>query len=468
MSINCVILCGGSGTRLWPLSRKKIPKQFLSLTNDKTMLQNTICRLKELSNITIDKYILICNKEHYFLVESQIEQLKLEKEYLIVIEPQGRDTAPAIATSSLLSNENDITIVLPSDHVFNDIDFCQSIETGIQYVNNSIVTFGIMPTTPETGYGYIETNNEYKTISFKEKPNVELAWQYVCDGRYLWNAGIFMFESKSMIECFRKYAPDIIEACRITLENSKTTNRLIELSSEYFMKSKCISVDYAIMEKLTNDSESIISAYTIPYKSKWSDIGSFKALYEECEKDAQKNVTNGSVMYKSRNCYVNSEKEVACIGINNMIVVDTKDALLLCDMESSQEIKNVIHLIKNKDLLDIHTKAYRPWGWYINIEGGTNTGFKVKRIGVYPGKRLSLQSHNRRSEHWVIVKGNAIVQVGNNFHNMTKDQYIYIPVKELHRIENVGEEILEFVETQIGDYLGEDDIVRYEDDFGRV
>ena len=469
MIINCAILCGGSGTRLWPLSRKKLPKQFLKLTNDKTMLQNTINRLNSSSCVNINKFIIICNKEHYFLVESQIEELKIKQDYIIVTEPIGRDTAPAVAISALLSYENNVTIVLPCDHVFKDDDFCETIAEGLKYVNNSIVTFGVKPTYPETGYGYIEIDNDtFKTISFKEKPDSAVALEYYKSGKYLWNAGIFMFENKTMIECFDKYAHDILQNCRKTLNSSKQENKLLHLNASIFEHTRIISVDYAIMENLTFDKEASKGAFTVPYNSKWSDIGSFKALYDECEKDEQQNVAHGSIMYNSSNCYVNGEREIACIGVKNLIVVDTRDALLICDKESSQDIKHVTKLVSNSELLDVHAKAFRPWGWYINIEGDSYSGFKVKRIGVYPGKRLSLQSHNKRSEHWVIVRGNAKVELGNTIHMLKENNHIYIPVKELHRIENIGDDMLEFVETQIGSYLGEDDIVRYEDDFGRI
>jgi mannose-1-phosphate guanylyltransferase/mannose-1-phosphate guanylyltransferase/mannose-6-phosphate isomerase len=310
---------------------------------------------------------------------------------------------------------------------------------------------------------------------FVEKPNYENAKKYFEQGNYLWNAGVFAFKNKNMIHCFEQYAPDILSSCRETIYNSSFTSTVTNLSELYFSQCRSISVDYAIMEKLCNDTENNkIRKITIPYLSHWNDIGSFSALYNELvkeESDHNKNVLKGDVhIINTTNSYIESDKLVATIGIDNLIIIDTDDALLVCHKDKSQGVKRIVDELKNakREEASIHTKVFRPWGYYINVHGDDKSGFKIKTIVVYPRKRLSLQSHNYRSEHWVIVKGNAKVQVDNTEYLLNKDEHIYIPIQTLHRIENVGMDLLEFTETQIGNYLGEDDIIRYEDDFGRV
>ena len=481
--VHFVILCGGSGTRLWPKSREKLPKQLLSLTNEFTMFQNTVKRLEYLNSKTesinninninnINKLFVICNKEHAHLIELQLEQLSVKMEYFIVSEPIGRDSAPAICMSSLFGTEEDYTFVLPSDHVLDEEEFSKCCIQSFQFLDDSIVTFGITPTHIETGYGYIETNKEYKTLQFVEKPDYETAKKYLSKGTYLWNAGIFAFKNKNMLQCFQRYAPDILTICIETNKNTPNSKNML-LSSVSFSNCRAISVDYAIMEKLCSDLNPFIRTITLPYQSYWNDIGSYLALYNEMKKDENNNVLKGDIFtLHTKNSYIESNEKsmVATIGVNNLIVVNTEDALLICNNENTQDVKKVVEYLKkeNREESILHKKVYRPWGYYINVEGKDNNGFKIKRIAVYSGKRLSLQSHNHRSEHWVIVKGKAKVQVGKEYKYLEKDQHVYIPTGELHRIENIGEELLEFTETQIGNYLGEDDIIRYEDDFGRA
>ena len=526
--MNCIILCGGAGSRLWPLSREKLPKQLLPIVNENTMLQNTVIRFK---NLNIKKYIIICNKEHYFLVEKQLNDLELDSniDISIVTEPIGRDTSAAVAIGTLLGTLDGVSIVVPCDHVFDDSAFEKVVIRGLKYIGvfrnlhqpaaspeaphpgqalmgaaeNSIVTFGIKPTHPETGYGYIETDSENnKTIQFIEKPNLEKATTYFNSGKYLWNAGVFMFKNKNMIECYKKYAPDILEICELTLKNSlnnegslsqapttfgksarnhaqapdfwrNQSNKIIHLHPSSFIQCRAISVDYAIMENLCKDNDTFINKITIPYQSTWCDVGSFGSLYDFLDnKDSSGNIINGDVLIKdTSNCYINSEKSlVAVVGVENLVIVNTRDALLICDKNKTQDVKKIVDELKAHQRIEriVHATENRPWGWYCNIEGNEYSGFKVKRIAVYPGKKLSLQSHDKRSEHWVIVSGKAKVQVGHDFLILEKNQHVYIPKKTLHRMENIGDELLEFVETQIGEYLGEDDIVRYEDDFNRV
>ena len=472
-----IILCGGSGSRLWPLSREKLPKQLLPCINKYTMLQNTIKRCLPLS---LDKITIICNMEHAFLVQQQVNDLSLSAQISIIAEPMGRDTAPAIAIASLLSEPNEMNLVVPCDHVFNDDKFVEVVKEGISYCTNSIITFGVKPTNPETGYGYIKTDISTKaTMDFVEKPDHKTALKYVEAGNYYWNAGVFLFRAKDMLTCFMTFAPDILDTCKKTLGESKQTSGVLNLSKDIFSACKAISIDYAIMEKLCKATDMTIKGKTIMYQHLWCDIGSFNSLHEYLNNENvylknsnNNNIIKGDViLQETHNSYIETEHSlVAVIGMDNLIVVNTRDALLICDKNKSQDVKHVVNMLKTQDRPERihHAKVYRPWGWYCTIEGNDMSGFKVKRIAVYPGKKLSLQSHDKRSEHWVVVKGKANVQVGHDHLILHANQHVYIPKKTLHRMENIGEDLLEFVETQIGEYLGEDDIVRYEDDFGRV
>ena len=475
--VHFVILCGGSGSRLWPNSREKLPKQLLKLTNENTMLQNTILRIynlvKNINNKDIkNKLFIICNKEHSHIIEKQISELKLHISYQIISEPKGRDSAPAICISALLGNEDDKTFIMPCDHIFNDNEFSNSCIKSFEYLDSSIVTFGIKPNKIETGYGYIKVDENNNTIQFVEKPNYNVAKTYFEEGTYLWNGGIFAFKNKNMVDCFKKYANDIYVNCVQTLANTNLVGTNILLSGTPFIDCRAISVDYAIMENLCNDDDNEIQKKTIRYNSTWNDIGSYMALYEELDKNSDNNVIKGDVIaLDTTNCFIESEHCLtATIGVKDLIIVNTDDALLICDNTKTQEVKKIVEVLKQtkREESILHKTVFRPWGYYKNVEGNDQSGFKIKRISVYPGKRLSLQSHNRRSEHWVIVNGIAKVQVDDNIKTINKDESIYIPVKSLHRIENIGDELLEFTETQIGEYLGEDDIVRYEDDFGRI
>jgi len=508
--LHFVILCGGSGSRLWPKSREKLPKQLLALTDaHHTMLQNTLFRIQKVfqrldSETETKEITILCNQEHGHIVELQVKELAdafdSSIQINVVCEPKGRDSAPAICIAALLKDLSAYTFILPCDHVFNDEEFANCCAESLPYLEqDNIVTFGIQPTHAETGYGYIQTNAEKDTIQFVEKPDMERADQFFKSGTYLWNAGIFAFRNSAMVECFENYATDILDNCLETMSKTDFTplslslgQRVVTLSAQPFVNCRAISVDYAIMENLCKDPESQIGRKTLLYSEYWNDIGSFSALYDQCLRslleisskisdaeskisDAEteeKNITKGDIFtLNSKNCYIESDKAfVAVVGMENTVIVNTPDALLICNKDRSQDVKKVTEFLKSQKREEAicHTKVFRPWGWYVNVEGNDYNGFKVKRIAVYPGKRLSLQSHNQRSEHWVMVRGSAKVQVGHEFIYLEKDQHVYIPIQTLHRIENVGTELLEFTETQIGEYLGEDDIVRYEDDFGRV
>jgi mannose-1-phosphate guanylyltransferase/mannose-6-phosphate isomerase len=455
-------MCGGSGTRLWPLSREKLPKQFLKLTDkDHTMFQLTCLRVADLQ---YDCLYVICNEQHMFLAKKQLEDLNI-KNFKLVGEPFGKNTCAAIATACNLSNLESNLLVMSSDHIWDDKKFIESVNRGLKLLNDGIVVFGIKPSYAETGYGYLKYDGD-NLECFVEKPNKELAEEYLKDGSYLWNSGNFLFSNKMMRNELEKHALDIFNTVNLTLDNSGDLSKNeIKLNNNKFKEVRDESIDYAVMENHKTGK-------IVMYDGYWSDIGSFKSLHDHLGKDNNGNVLDGDVKcIDTKNSLIQSDnKLVTTLGVENLVVVDTRDTLFIADKERSQDVKLFVKDLKkdNRDETKVHAKAFRPWGWYINIDGNDYSGSKVKRIGVYPGKRLSLQSHKQRSEHWVVVKGQAKVQVGEDFHLLHKNQSVYIPVGVLHRMENVGEEMVEFIETQIGDYLGEDDIVRYEDDFGRI
>ena len=460
--LSIVVMCGGSGTRLWPLSRQLLPKQFLKLTDkNHTMFQMSLLNVSALNP---EEFILVCNEKHKFLVSKQLEELNI-KNYKIICEPFGKNTAAAIASACCVINSENNVFVMASDHVWDPKNLCQSIQKAIELngLNNQITVFGIKPTYPETGYGYIkyEGNN---LLKFVEKPDSQKASQYVKEN-YLWNSGNFFFKNSFMVEELKKHSSTIIEAVEETIKNSEIKEQILMLNPEFFLKVPSDSIDYAVMEKQETGS-------VVAYEGLWTDIGSLLSLRDHLRVDEDGNVKEGDVKTLStKNCLIKTEERlVATLGVENLAIIDTKDVLLVADINKSQEVKKIVKELENekRDEIVSHALVYRPWGWYKNIEGNDLSGFKVKRIGVYPNKKLSLQSHHHRSEHWVIVKGKGKVQVGKDQIILHENQHVYIPKETLHRMENIGEEELEFVETQIGSYLGEDDIVRYEDDFGRV
>lgn len=479
---NFVILCGGSGTRLWPLSRNKMPKQFLSLTNDYSLFQNTLLRINKLNDDKKNIYI-ICNQEHENIVHEQIKTVNVDNTHNIhiICEPFGMDSAAAICICTLLIikfvNAESITTVLPCDHVFDDTEFKKIYTDALKYAKNNILTFGIKPTYPETGYGYIKTDINNNTIEFTEKPNIEKAEEYIKTGMYFWNAGVFMYQNKNIIDCFNKYKPDLLSSCQQTILNSKFTNNVIYLDSPTFKKVEKISFDYAIMEPLCEDINKPIKAMTIYYNGLWCDIGSFSSLHDHLITNSDyknNNTAYGKIVdIETSNCYLKNTDDsslLVSIGVENMVVINTPDIVLVCNKSECQNIKKIVNKLEKNDeyknlLKNIHGHDERPWGKYqVIYEDDTK---KTKLITVYPNKRLSLQSHKYRSEHWVITNGTAKVQVGENILILNRNEYVYIPVGELHRIENIGTENLVFIETQIGSYLGEDDIQRYSDDYGR-
>ena len=466
--ITPVILSGGSGTRLWPLSRKLHPKQFINLVNDTTLFQDTILRLPT----NVADPLVICNEEHRFLAAEQLRQIDRESNG-IILEPIGKNTAPAIALAALKfinNGEDPLLLVLSADHLIQNIDaFHKSIEVAEKLAeNNKLVTFGIVPDKAETGYGYIKadidnTADYYNIQSFTEKPNQEDAQKYLDSGNYLWNSGMFMFKASIYLQELEKFEPEILTSCKKSCQTEYKDKDFIRLNNDEFRQCPEQSVDYAVME-YTKDG------VVVPLDANWSDIGSWGALWDAKNKDKNGNVSEGDVILDDvKNTYTySSNRLVSVIGISDLIIVDTQDALLVADKKYSQNIKNIVNQLKksNRSEADNHRKVFRPWGYYDSIDA--DNGFQVKRILVNPGAKLSLQKHGHRAEHWVVVKGVAKVTCGDKIFLLKENQSTYIPKGTIHRLENQEEIPLEIIEIQTGDYLGEDDIIRLEDDYQRI
>ena len=465
-----VILSGGSGTRLWPLSRKQYPKQYLPLVGDNTMLQETILRLNGLDNLADP--IIICNADHRFLVAEQCQQIDINNP-TILLEPVGRNTAPAIAAAALQSlqdSEDKLLLVLSADHVIQDIDaFHQAINIATkQAQEGKLVTFGIVPTDANTVYGYIKSSKEringsYKVEEFIEKPDLITAKSYLDQGNYLWNSGMFMFQAITLVKELNAYSPDIVVSVNDAVNNAVQDLDFIRLDSQAFKSSPSDSIDYALMEKSDN-------VVVVPLDAQWNDIGSWSALYDIGIKDGSGNVIKGDVIAQdTTNTYINANHHmVATIGVDNLIVVDTPDATFIAKQDRAQEVKSIIETLQSNDRNECgeHRKVYRPWGWYDSIESGKN--FQVKMLHVNPGAKLSLQMHHKRAEHWVVVTGTATVIKEKDKLTLREGESTYIPVGTTHGLENKTNEQLEIIEVQSGTYLGEDDIVRFEDIYGRI
>ena len=462
-----VILSGGSGTRLWPLSRKLYPKQFINLVNEATLFQDTITRLPK----NISDPLIICNEEHRFIVAEQLRQISTENKG-IILEPVGKNTAPAIAIAafSLLNKgEDPLLLVLSADHLVEDIEkFHDSINIASKIaVTGKMVALGIKPSKPVSGYGYIEVDNSnkneyYNIISFTEKPSHEIAKKYLSSGTYYWNSGIFLFKASAYLKELKKYEPEIYSICQKSCAKVLKDLDFIRIDSKEFSKCPDKSIDYAVMEKTK-------SGVVVPFDGKWSDVGSWDALWDSKPKDGNNNVCEGDVILNFvQNSYIHSSNRlISAHDLTDIIIIDTPDALLVSSKTNSKDIKNIVKKLQNKNRseLDNHRKVYRPWGYFDSIDSGV--GFKVKRIFVNPAAKLSLQKHLKRSEHWVVVKGIALVTCGNKKFQLRKNQSTYIPKGEIHRLENYGDETLEIIEIQTGEYFGEDDIIRIEDDYER-
>ncbi|POE06706.1 mannose-1-phosphate guanylyltransferase/mannose-6-phosphate isomerase [Pectobacterium odoriferum] len=468
-----VIMAGGTGSRLWPMSRDLYPKQFLRLHGKKSMLQETISRLHGLN---AEPPLVICNEEHRFLVAEQLRQLE-QLSNNIILEPAGRNTAPAVALAALNATVNDddpLLLILAADHVIDDVAaFHQSINAAIPFAEEGkLVTFGIVATGPETGYGYIQrgkvinqsSSSAFKVQRFVEKPNLVTAQQYLESGEYYWNSGMFLFRAKRLLDELSLYRPDILAACResMSMTYSDATENFIRIDKEAFLSCPAESIDYAVMEKT---SEAVV----VPLNAGWNDVGSWAALWEiNSDKDNNNNALIGDIFtHNASNCYINTEEKlVAAVGVNNLVIVNTKDAVLVIDKSQVQDVKRVVEFLKDNNRREyrLHRELYRPWGCSDQISNQPR--YLINRVTVKPGGKFSLQMHYHRAEHWVILSGTAKVTLENKTYLLSENQSTFIPVGAMHMLENPGKIPLEFLEIQSGSYLGEDDIVRIKDHYG--
>ena len=463
-SVQPVILCGGSGTRLWPASRSMYPKQLLPLTGEQTLLQQTALRVAGMPNMAAD-CLVICNEAHRFLVARQLEEIGVTAR--IVLEPEGRNTAPAVALAAFLEaqrNAETTLLVMPADHLISKPEaFMQGVEQARKLAaEGKLVTFGIRPHSPETGYGYIQKGEGSEVLSFKEKPDRKKAEQYLAEGNYYWNSGIFAFTLKTFLQEVREHAPQTCSSMEGSVEKGQVDEPFFRLDRLSMESCACESIDYALMEK----SDRIA---VVPVDMDWSDIGSWQALWEVSQKDRDGNVAHGDVILEDvENSLVRAENRlVAGVGLRDTLVVETADAVLVAPLAKAQEVKKIVNRIKadKKEEYRLHRTDYRPWGSYTVLE--EEPRYKIKRISVNPGAKLSLQMHHHRSEHWIVVKGTAKVTCGDETFFVKENESTYISAGHKHRLENDGVIPLELIEVQNGSYLGEDDIVRYDDVYGR-
>ncbi|WP_148863372.1 mannose-1-phosphate guanylyltransferase/mannose-6-phosphate isomerase [Marinobacter fonticola] len=465
-----VILSGGSGTRLWPLSREAYPKQFLPVVSDETLLAETIDRGLKVDPQT--RVMAITNEEHRFVVAAHMQEMAAGKVDGIILEPVGRNTAPAIALAALAaaeSNPEELLLVMPSDHVLRDrAAFADAVQVGARAASSGkLVTFGVVPTAPHTGYGYIragDSTDGYSPVdAFVEKPDESTAKSYLDQGGYYWNSGMFLFRADRYLEELGKQSPAMLEACQAAFAGRESDMDFIRVDRESFEACPDDSIDYAVMEK-TKD------AVVVPLNAGWSDVGSWSALWEIQPHDEDGNVCRGDVIMEDvSGSYIHSEgRLIAALGVSDHVIVETDDVVLVADRSRVQDVKKLVSQIKTlgREEHRFHKKVHRPWGTYEGIAMGER--FQVKRITVNPGASLSLQKHHHRAEHWIVVKGTAAVIRGDDEIMLTEDQSTYIPVGHRHRLSNPGVIPLELIEVQTGSYLGEDDIVRFADTYNRV
>ncbi|MDT0595940.1 mannose-1-phosphate guanylyltransferase/mannose-6-phosphate isomerase [Glaciecola petra] len=466
-----IVLAGGTGSRLWPKSRAALPKQFLSLTSEHTMLQDTITRLpKDLSGAPM----LICNEDHRFLAAEQLRSANIEHSG-IVLEPVGRNTAPAIAVAAMIAlktEQDSILLVLAADHLIGDHD---AFATAIAHAKNlaeqdKLVTFGIVPNEAHTGYGYIKAGNAidnsvgFEVAEFVEKPDLPTAQSYLEGKKHFWNSGMFMFKASVYLAELKKFNPEIYQACEASIAELESDLDFLRIKKEAFEKCPDDSIDYAVMEKTE-------SACMVPLDAGWNDVGSWSSLWETNEnKDANGNACIGDVILEGvNNSYINSEERlISVIGLDDIVVVETKDAVLVANRHKVQDIKAVVNKLKaeHRSEFEFHREVFRPWGSYDSIDNGER--YQVKRITVKPSEKLSVQMHHHRAEHWIVVSGTANVTIGDETQLLTENESVYIPIGAVHALENPGKIQLELIEVQSGGYLGEDDIVRFSDRYGRV
>jgi mannose-1-phosphate guanylyltransferase/mannose-6-phosphate isomerase len=466
-----VLLAGGSGTRLWPLSREQHPKQFLRLAGNQSLLEQTFLRLREVPGTGAP--LVVAREEHRFLVAEHARRAGVERA-AILLEPVGRNTAPAIAIAALEVQRRDggesLLLVLPSDHVIEDAAaFGRAVQAAAQAARSGkLATFGIIPSLPETGYGYIKAGAELMPgvqalERFVEKPDREAAARYLAEGGYYWNSGMFLFRADAYLAQLERYAPDIAAAARTAHAASKQDADFLRMDAETFRACRSDSIDYAVMEK-TQD------AVVVPMSAGWSDLGSWSSVADIGERDAQGNVLQGDVLTEDvAGSFIRSEgRLVAALGLRDQVVIETKDAVLVADKSRVQDVKKIVQQLEAAQRSEVreHRRVYRPWGFYEDLAVGPR--YRVKHILVKPGARLSLQMHHHRAEHWVVVSGTARVTCGEKEFMLSEDQSTYIPIGEKHRLENPGKMPLELIEVQTGSYVGEDDIVRFEDVYGRA
>ncbi|MBN8441781.1 MAG: mannose-1-phosphate guanylyltransferase/mannose-6-phosphate isomerase [Thauera sp.] len=480
MTIKSVILSGGSGTRLWPASRESYPKQLLPLTGAHSMLQETALRLQGFVATEVDRRpIIVTNEDYRFIIAEQLRQIGTSSPQ-IVLEPVGRNTAPALTLAAhVAAGEGDpVLLVMPADHVIVDVEaFQRGIAEGAALADaGALVTFGIVPDRPETGYGYIRAGDLQEgavsargLLEFVEKPDAATAECYVASGEYFWNSGIFMMKASVWLRAIRHFNPALADACAAAISGCQADADFLRVDRAAFEKCPSDSIDYAVMEKLASAPE-LGRGVVVPLSAGWSDVGAWDALWAVSEKDAEGNSARGEVMFEaSRNTLVHaSDRLVAAIGCEDMVVVETPDAVMVAHKSRTQDVKKVVARLKaeGKTLTQSHRKVYRPWGWYDSIDNGER--FQVKRIVVNPGAKLSLQMHHHRAEHWIVVRGTAEVTCGEKVFLLAENESTYIPLGHRHRLANPGRLPLEIIEVQSGGYLGEDDIVRFEDNYGRT
>ena len=462
--IKAVVLAGGSGSRLWPLSRAGHPKQFLALNGKHTLLQATMRRLEGLN---VDSSVTICNEEHRFFVAEQLREIN--KLGSIILEPVGRNTAPAIALAALAAAEDPLLLVMAADHVILDeVAFTEAITNASPIAESGkLVTFGIVPKEPHTGFGYIKKGVQHQggflVDSFVEKPSSKVAQEYLDSGDYYWNGGIFLFRASRYLEELSKYRPDIFEICQASMNGMEPDLDFLRVDKDIFTNCPSDSVDYAVMEKTAD-------AAMMPMDAGWSDIGSWSSLWDISKKDPNGNVSHGDILlHNTKNSFIRTDsKLVAAVGVDDLVIISTKDAVMVAHKNSVQDTKIIVQKLRDEQRSEwkLNREVYRPWGKYDAVDIGDR--YQVKRITVNPGAKLSVQMHHYRAEHWVLVSGSAKVTNGEDCFLLSENQSTYIPVGVVHALENPGKVPLELIEIQSGSYLGEDDIVRFEDQYGRV
>jgi mannose-1-phosphate guanylyltransferase/mannose-6-phosphate isomerase len=484
--IQPVVLSGGSGTRLWPLSREKYPKQLLSLVGEDSLLQATVRRVQGTPGIELMPPMVVCNEEYRFVIAEQLRLLG--QSGTVVLEPFGRNTAPALTLAALSANENQgdpILLVMPADHVITDVPAFQKVvsQGAALAANGAVVTFGITPDAAETGYGYIQSGAPYTDAGakeacylihrFVEKPDLLTAQSYLAEGNYLWNSGLFMMRTSVWLSAMGVCRPDILGACQAAWSQGKADAEFRRVGKEAFAECPSDSIDYAVMERLAADKSpsttTLPPGVVLPMQAGWSDVGAWDALWQVLPKDNQGNVSQGDVLLQDcENTLALSEgRLIACVGVSDLVVVETADAILVSHKDKTQNVKKIVDTLKAQGRPEgsIHRKVFRPWGWYDGVDAGER--FQVKRIVVKPGGTLSLQMHHHRAEHWIVVSGTARVTCGEKTFLLSENQSTFIPLGTTHRLENPGRVALEMIEVQSGSYLGEDDIVRFEDVYGR-